>query len=100
MTWLAASAPYRITPLAEIHSTIEEAFLIRGDTLLGKHGEMRPGAYFWRPGMVEHGPMGNRSGSFFFFRTKEGALDLRTIDVPGWEEAVKEYRARQRYYRG
>jgi hypothetical protein len=99
-TWMAASAPNRITPIAEIHSTVEEAFLIRGDCLLGECGEMVPGCYFWRPGMIEHGPMGNRNGSLFFFRTKKGGLDLKTVEVPGWEETVKRYRAREPYYRG
>ena len=62
-TWVAAGAPNRVTPLREIHSTVEEAFLIRGDCLLGEHGEMTPGSYFWRPGLVRHGPMSTRSGT-------------------------------------
>jgi hypothetical protein len=99
-TWVAASAPNRITPIAEIHSTVEEAFLIRGDCLLGEHGEMGPGCYFWRPGMIEHGPMGNRNGAMFFFRTKRGSLDLQTVEVPGWEDTVRRYRAKEPYYRG
>lgn len=99
-TWVAAGAPNRVTPLAEIHSTIEEAFLIRGDCLLGERGEMTPGSYFWRPGLVRHGPMASRNGTLFFFRTKRGGLDLDTVDVPGWEERVREYRSRQPYYRG
>ena len=99
-TWLAAGAPNRVTPLAEIHSTVEEAFLIRGDCLVGERGEMTPSAYFWRPGLVEHGPMASRNGTLFFFRTKQGGLDLDTVDVPGWEEQVRAYRARQPYYRG
>jgi len=99
-TWLASSAPNRVTPIAEIHSTVEEAFLIRGDTLLGERGEMVAGSYFWRPGLVEHGPMGNRNGALFFFRTKNGGLDLQTVDVPGWEETVRRYRAKEPYYRG
>lgn len=99
-TWVAAGAPNRVTPLAEIHSTIEEAFLIRGDCLLGERGEMTPGSYFWRPGMVRHGPMASRNGTLFFFRTKQGGLDLDTVDVPGWEEQVRAYRAREPYYRG
>ena len=99
-TWMAAGAPNRVTPLAEIHSTVEEAFLIRGDVLIGTRGEMSPGSYFWRPGMIEHGPMASRNGTLFFFRTKQGGLDLEIAEAPGWQELVREYRSRQPYYRG
>ena len=98
-TWLAADAPNRVTPVREIHSTIEECFLIRGDCLLGEHGEMSPGSYFWRPGMVEHGPMSTRS-AVYFFRTKEGGLDLRVVEAPGWEQSVAEHRGRQPFFWG
>ena len=61
---------------------------------------MTPGSYFWRPGMVKHGPMGSRNGTLFFFRTKRGGLDLEVTDVPGWEGMIEAYRAREPYYRG
>ena len=99
-TWIAASAPNRVTPRAEIHPTVEEAFLIRGDCLLGGRGEMTPGSYFWRPSMVEHGPLANRNGTLFFFRTKGGGLETTYTDVPNWEETVREYRTREPYFRG
>lgn len=99
-TWLAAGVPNRVTPLAEIHLMVEEAFLIRGDVLVGTRGEMGPGIYFWRPGIIEHGPLASRNGTLFFFRTKLGGLDLETVETPGWQELVREYRARQPYYRG
>ena len=99
-SWLAASAPNRVTPRAEVHPTVEEAFLIRGDCLLGEHGEMTPGCYFWRPAMVKHGPLATRNGTFFFFRTKGGGLETTYHDVPGWEEAVRDYRAAEPYFRG
>ena len=99
-SWLAASAPNRVTPRAEVHPTVEEAFLIRGDCLLGEHGEMTPGCYFWRPAMVKHGPLTTRNGTFFFFRTKGGGLETTYHDVPGWEEAVRDYRAAEPYFRG
>jgi hypothetical protein len=38
-TWLAGSAPNRVTPRAEVHPTVEEAFLIRGDCLLASTGK-------------------------------------------------------------
>ena len=82
-----------MTPLAEIHSTVEEAFLIRGDVLVGTRGELSPGSYFWRPGLIEHGPLASRNGTLFCFRTKLGGLDLETVETPGWQELVREYRA-------
>jgi len=97
-TWLAASAPNRVTPRAEIHPTVEEAFLIRGDCLLGGRGEMTAGSYFWRPGMVRHGPIATRKGTFFFFRTKGGGLETTYEEVPGWEEDVRAYRAAEPYF--
>ena len=99
-TWLAGSAPNRVTPRAEVHPTVEEAFLIRGDCLLGEHGEMTPGCYFWRPAMVKHGPLTTRNGTFFFFRTKGGGLETIYHAVPGWEDAVRSYRAAEPYFRG
>jgi hypothetical protein len=99
-TWLAASAPNRVTPRAEIHPTVEEAFLIRGDCLLGGRGEMTPGSYFWRPGMVRHGPLATRNGTFFFFRTKGGGLETTYAEVPGWQETVHAYRGAEPYFRG
>jgi hypothetical protein len=99
-TWLAGSAPNRVTPHAEVHPTVEEAFLIRGDCLLGEYGEMTPGSYFWRPAMVKHGPLATRNGTFFFFRTKGGGLETTYHDVPGWEESVRAYRAAEPYFRG
>ena len=99
-TWLAASAPNRVTPRAEIHPTVEEALLLRGDCLLGGHGEMTPGSYFWRPSMVEHGPLANRNGTLFFFRTKGGGLETTYTEVPGWAETVRAYRSREPYFRG
>lgn len=99
-TWLAGSSPNRVTPRAEIHPTVEEAFLIRGDCLLGGRGEMTPGCYFWRPGMVRHGPIATRKGTFFFFRTKGGGLETTYEEVPGWEEEVRTYRAAEPYFHG
>ncbi|NMP30122.1 hypothetical protein HII17_00985 [Thalassotalea sp. M1531] len=45
----------------EYHPTPEEALVLTGD-LIGPHGSMRTGAYFWRPPMIPHGPFGSRTG--------------------------------------
>lgn len=51
----------------ETHPTVEEAYMISG-SLVGPHGEMHPGAYFWRPPGVAHGPFGTRWGCVSLIR--------------------------------
>lgn len=51
----------------EIHPIVEEAFLLGGD-LTGPHGTMHPGAYFWRPSGIAHGPFGARWGAVSLIR--------------------------------
>ena len=97
-TWLAACVPGWCEDRAEIHPTVEEAFLVRGDTLLGERGEMSPGCYFWRPPLVRHGPMTTRDGCLVFFRTKGGGLEVEYEDVPGWRALVADYVARRPYF--
>ena len=97
-TWLAACVPGWCEDRAEVHPTVEEAFLIRGDTLLGERGEMTAGCYFWRPPFVRHGPMTTRDGCLVFFRTKGGGLEVEYEDVPGWQGLVEDYLARVPYF--
>lgn len=99
-TWVAATVPGWQENRAEIHDTIEECLLIRGDTLLGERGAMKPGSYFWRPPMVRHGPMFTHSGGYFFFRSKGGGLALEYEDVPGWQKIVDDYVASGDFYAG
>jgi len=97
-TWLAACVPGWCEDRAEIHPTVEEAFLVRGDTLLGDRGEMSAGCYFWRPPFVRHGPMTTRDGCLVFFRTKGGALEVEYEDVPEWRSLVADYLGRRPYF--
>lgn len=99
-TWVAGITPYWQDTRAEIHPTVEEAFLLRGDILLGRRGVMEPGSYFWRPGMVRHGPTFSREGCLAFFRTKGGNLSVTYEDVPDWQQQVAEYVAGDRYFAG
>lgn len=74
-TWLLRiviedGQPFEINGV-EQHPCVEECFLIEGDMAMTQ-GNMRDGAYFWRPPMIPHGPMGTRRGFFGFFRSKEG----------------------------
>jgi hypothetical protein len=90
-TWIAASVPFRRGDRAEVHPTVEEAFMLRGEILLGERGIMREGCYFWRPPNVPHGPLVSKTGSMYFFRTKGGSLETRYITPPDWERTVHEY---------
>jgi hypothetical protein len=97
-TWLAAVVPEWMESRAEIHPTVEECFMIRGDILLGGRGAMGPGSYFWRPPMVRHGPMYSRTGGLFFFRSKGGRLGVDYEEVAGWEEIVDAYARGEPYF--
>jgi uncharacterized protein DUF4437 len=97
-TWVAGVAPGWQEERAEIHPTVEECLMLRGDILLGTRGTMTAGSYFWRPGMVEHGPMFSRDGGLFFFRTKGGSMDVTHVPVPEWKALVDEYVGREPYF--
>ena len=51
----------------EIHPVVEEAYVIAG-SLTGPQGTMHPGAYFWRPPGIAHGPFGARWGAVSLIR--------------------------------
>jgi hypothetical protein len=54
-------------------------FLLAGE-VHGDRGLMRPGAYFWRPPHVPHGPYGSLTGNIYFFRTKGGPLSTTYVE--------------------
>lgn len=99
-TWVAGIVPGWQEDRAEIHDTIEECLVVRGDVLLGGRGGLTAGSYFWRPPMVRHGPMFTHSGAFFFFRSKGGNLTVEYEAVPGWEAMVEEYVEQGKFYTG
>ncbi len=57
----------------ETHPVVEEMYLLAGENS-GNKGIMRPGAYFWRPPGIPHGPYGTVTGTLTFHRTKGGML--------------------------
>lgn len=63
----------------ERHPVVEEAYVING-SLTGPHGTMGPGAYFWRPPEIAHGPFGTRWGCVMLIRFVGG----RHVNV--WSE--------------
>lgn len=63
----------------EQHPVVEEAYVISG-SLTGPQGAMHPGAYFWRPPGIAHGPFGTRWGCVSLIRFVGG----RHVNV--WSE--------------
>jgi hypothetical protein len=78
-TWLLGTRPLRWSERSEVHPTAEEMYLLAGE-VHGNRGIMRPGAYFWRPPGIAHGPFGTLTGNLYFFRSKGGRL--QTTYVP------------------
>lgn len=72
-TWLLGTLGLRWAERAERHPVVEEMFLLAGE-VHGNLGVMRPGAYFWRPPHIPHGPYGSLTGNIYLFRTKGGKL--------------------------
>lgn len=64
---LPQSAPTGNSGPQEMHPVAEEAYVISG-SLTGPHGTMYPGAYFWRPPGIAHGPFGARWGAVSLIR--------------------------------
>lgn len=70
----------------EKHPCVEEAYVIAGTTT-GPHGTMYPGAYFWRPPEIAHGPFGSRWGSVSLMRFVGG----KHVNIWTEEEASFSY---------
>lgn len=77
---LPHSEPPGLEGPQESHPIVEEAYLISG-SLTGPHGTMTPGAYFWRPPGIAHGPFGTRWGCVNLIRFVGGR------HVNEWSEA-------------
>lgn len=76
-TWLNARNPGGVVDgfmgSREYHPVVEEMYILGGDLFM-ERGVLRPGAYFWRPPDVQHGPFGTRAGLFMLGRSKGGPL--------------------------
>lgn len=64
---------------AETHPVVEESFLLEGEIQM-PCGVLHPGAYFWRPPGIPHGPVGTLKGLWGFFRSKGGPLTTKWAD--------------------
>lgn len=69
---LPHSEPPGLSGPQEMHPIVEEAYVISG-SLTGPQGTMEPGAYFWRPPGIAHGPFGTRWGCVSLIRFAGGA---------------------------
>ncbi len=79
-SWILGTLGMRWAERAERHPVIEEMYLLAGE-VHGNLGVMRPGAYFWRPPHIAHGPYGSKTGNIYFFRTKGGPLSTEYEDA-------------------
>ena len=79
-TWILSMEGSEERPLEvngiEQHPCVEEMYLLAGSFHM-PCGVMRAGAYFWRPPMIKHGPMGAREPFLALFRAKEGAFSTQ-----------------------
>lgn len=78
-SWLLGTLPMRWAERSEVHPYVEEMYLLSGESH-GDRGVMRPGAYFWRPGGIPHGPYGTLTGNLYFFRTRGGGLETDYVE--------------------
>lgn len=88
-TFLLGTLPLRVNSHAQKHPVVEEVFLLSGE-LIAPHGTLLPGAYFWRPPEIWHGPYGQRSGSLMLVRGRGGPLAKEYADEPSdfeWDPA-------------
>jgi hypothetical protein len=79
-SWILGTLPMRWAERAEVHPVIEEMYLLSGESH-GNRGVMRPGAYFWRPPRLPHGPYGTLTGNLYFFRTRGGPLSTEYVEA-------------------
>jgi hypothetical protein len=78
-SWILGTLPMRWAQRSEVHPHVEEMYLLSGESH-GDRGVMRPGAYFWRPGGIPHGPYGTLTGNLYFFRTRGGGLETEYVE--------------------
>jgi hypothetical protein len=89
LTWLVAIRGGWQMSQMETHSCIEEEFTLSGD-MVGPKGTMRPGAYFWRPAGIQHGPFATATGTIHLVRSIGGEYKTDLVEKPGpfnWDQA-------------
>lgn len=80
MTYLQTTRPNDGAGRVESHPVVQEMYMLEGE-LSGPLGIYQPGAYFWRPANVKHGPFGTSSGCLFFMRSLGGPLTYEYYPV-------------------
>lgn len=80
MSALVWAPPGSSHPKIEFHDTVEEMFLIVGDTSLRNSGRMDPGSYFWRPPYITHGPFSSEQGGILYLYSDAKLVNYFTDD--------------------
>ena len=75
-SYVLAMLPWAETR-TESHPVVQEMYLLSGEIAGTNIGLMQPGAYFWRPENIVHGPFASRTGNLVFMRAMGGALTTR-----------------------
>ena len=82
-TWILKMGPDNPHTLTagrtERHPVVEEFFMLENEITM-TCGVLKPGASFWRPPGIEHGPVGTLTGFVGFFRCKGGPLSTQWSD--------------------
>lgn len=78
---LVWAPPGAVHPRIEFHDTVEEMFMVVGDTTLGNSGRMDAGSYFWRPPYITHGPFSSEHGAILYLHS-DGKLVNYFVDDP------------------
>jgi hypothetical protein len=79
-TWIMGILPSYREKKVESHPVVQECYIIDGE-LPGNYGLMLPGAYFWRPPEILHGPYGSKTGAIVLSRTEGGSLTVDYYDL-------------------
>lgn len=92
-TWLLAGPPVRKGRFPERHPVVEETFIVEGWSM-SPLGPMGPGAYFWRPPDIWHGPFCTpQSGKIGLVRSVGGPLsteyDRREVVPVDWHPSYQ-----------
>ena len=84
---LVWAPPGGVHPSLEFHDTVEEMFMVVGDTTLANSGRMNRHSYFWRPPFITHGPFSSENGAILYLYS-DGPL--RNYFPPGPDATVEE----------
>ena len=92
--WLLGCLPQFATTFSEYHPLYEEHFVLQG-SITTDAGHLTAGCYFWRPGLIPHGPAHTETGYFAFVRGGNPHRLYQAWEPPfhtyypwGWKQSI------------